>query len=90
MAYPDRRMELPPLQEGQSFTWPDVTPATIPFKQRSKRFDLLRELEVTLQVSGPDRVAQVIKTSTIGLHTWKEEIDEVQRGRFTDRYPIQS
>lgn len=61
---------------------------TNPFRQRSKRFDPLRDLDTTLKIAGPDAAAQVIKTSAIELHNWKEEIYEAQRGRFTDRYPV--
>ena len=61
-----------------------------PYKEKGKKFASLKGIYELLETAGPDRVAQVIKVSATGLHDWKDDIDEAQKGRFTDRYPVES
>lgn len=61
-----------------------------PYKEKSKKFAGLKEVYDLLETEGPDRVAQVIRTSATLLHGWKDDLDEAEKGRFTDRYPVVS
>lgn len=62
---------------------------TNPFRQKSKRLSQLRSLDTILKERGSERVATDIKRAAVRLSNWKDEIDEAQKGRFLNRYPIE-
>lgn len=61
-----------------------------PYQKRGQRVAQLKNLDNILVVRGHERVGTVIKRTAVELSHWKDDIDEAQRGRFTDRYPVES
>lgn len=61
-----------------------------PYRIRSQKYNGLKNLYELFEIKGLKRAASVIREAAIGLRGWKDDIDEAQKGRFTDRYPIES
>lgn len=59
-----------------------------PFKERISRVSRLHGLKDILEIEGGDRVKEVLRTASLELSTWREEIRAARKGRFPDRYPV--